>query len=114
MLDTFGSYLFLSSSGKASLLSVLTESEINRIIEVGRESDEITQDIMEGLQSRECMLVCHNRYGTLPPVKEWGRYLMPARRLEGYQTYYFAFADSNYLDIDKEKIKSLDRFLIEK
>lgn len=110
MLDNFGSYMFLNQKGQASLLSVLTEYEIQRIIDVGVESGEISQDVEEGLKSREYMLVYHNRAGILPPINKWGNYLKPARRLEGYQTYYFAFADSSVLDIDIDKIYSFERF----
>lgn len=111
MLDNFGSYLFMNAQGQPSMLSVLTEYEMERILTTGRDSGEMTKDVEEGLQSREYMLVCHNRNGALPPVSDWGNYLKPARRLEGYQTYYFAFADAQALDIDMDKIYSFEKFL---
>ena len=111
MLDNFGSYLFMNAQGQPSMLSVLTEYEMERIVTIGKESGEMTPDVEEGLKSREYMLVCHNRNGTLPPIADWGNYLKPARRLEGYQTYYFAFTDCQSLDIDMDKIFSFERFV---
>jgi CheY-like chemotaxis protein len=110
MLDTFGGYLFLNAKGQPSLLSVLTENEMNRIVDIGLESGEVSPDIIRGLQSREYMLVSHNRSGQLPPLSEWENYLKPARRLNGYQTYYFSFAGAEALDIDFDNIKAFDKF----
>lgn len=110
MLDTFGSYLFLREDGQASLLSMMPESEIDRIIEIGIDSEEISDEVLVGLKSHEYMLVLHNRTGALPPISEWDKYLRPARRLEGYQTYYFAFAESEMIDLDFVKIKSYSQF----
>ena len=110
MLDTFGSYLFLREDGRASLLSMMPDSEIERIIEIGVDSEEISAEVLRGLRSHEYMLVLHSRTGTLPPISQWDKYLRPARRLEGYQTYYFTFAESDMLDLDFEKIKSFSQF----
>lgn len=110
MLDTFGSYLFLREDGQTSLLSMMPESEIDRIIEIGIDSGEISEEVLVGLRSHEYMLVLHSRVGTLPPISSWGKYLRPARRLEGYQTYYFTFAGSDMLDLDFEKIASFRQF----
>jgi CheY-like chemotaxis protein len=111
MLDTFGSYLFLNARGQPSLLSVLTECEMERIVDIGIESGEVSSDIIEGLKSREYMLVSHSRSGQLPPINEWECYLKPARRLDGYQTYYFSFAGSEALDLEFNEIETFDRFL---
>lgn len=93
MLDCFGSYLLLENNGKTIFLSVLTEDEMQKIVEIGIDSDEIDPMVLENLQSREYMLVHYNEAGLLPPVKDWGRYLSPARKLTGYQTYYFSVSD---------------------
>lgn len=110
MLDSFGGYMFLDSRGQPSFLSVLTESELNRIISVGEESGEASEDVLNKLKSREYMLVSHNRFGQLPPMSDWERHLKPARELRGYQTYYFSFADPSFLDIDADKIVSFEQF----
>lgn len=110
MLDTFGSYLFLREDGRANLLSMMPESEIDRIIEIGVDSEEISEEVLVGLKSHEYMLVLHNRNGTLPPISSWDKYMRPARRLEGYQTYCFTFAESNMLDLDFDRIKSFNQF----
>ncbi|MDR2724333.1 MAG: hypothetical protein LBB25_04000 [Holosporaceae bacterium] len=110
MLDVFGGYLFLSSSGEPSLLSVLTEYEMSRIIEIGKESGEISTEALKGLESREYMLVSHNCSGQLPPINEWEYYIRPASKLEGYQIYYFTFAGAESLDLDFDSIKSFDKF----
>jgi hypothetical protein len=112
MLDTFGSYLFLNADGHPSLLSILTEHEVNRIVEIGIESGEVPSDIIEVLKTREYMLVSHSCSGQLPPVSEWENYLKPARRLDGYQTYYFSFAGVEALDLDQSKIKTFSEFLV--
>lgn len=94
MLDCFGSYLLLEENGKVIFLSVLTEDEMQKIVEIGIDSEEIEPTVLENLQSREYMLVHYNEEGLLPPVKEWGLHLSPARKLTGYQTYYFSVSDS--------------------
>jgi CheY-like chemotaxis protein len=111
MLDNYGGYLFLDSDGQPNFLSMLTEREMNRIINIGIESGEIDDDVLEGLKSRKYILVSHNRFGQLPPIGKWGNYLKPARVLEGCQTYYFSFAEAKFLDIDFDRIKSFDSFL---
>jgi CheY-like chemotaxis protein len=110
MLDTLGGYLFLDAEGNPSFLCVLTEPEISRVVDIAIESGEVAQDILEALQSREYMLVSHNCSGQLPPLEEWRNYLRPARRLDGYQTYYFAFGGAESLDLNLANIKSFDRF----
>jgi hypothetical protein len=56
------------------------------------------------------MLVSHNCSGQLPPLNEWENYLKPARKLDGYQTYYFSFAGAEALDLEFDKIKTFDQF----
>ena len=110
LLDTNGSYLFLTESGQASLLSVTSDNEIDRLIQVAQDSGDAPVGVIEDLQSREYMLIHHSRHGTLPPVYEWGKHFCPARRLEGYKTYFFNFSNSNYLDVDIETIRSYHKF----
>ncbi|MDR0580540.1 MAG: hypothetical protein LBG04_00260 [Holosporaceae bacterium] len=110
VLDILGGYLFLTASGEPSLLSVLTEHEMGRLIEVGVESGEISTNALKRLESREYMLVSHNCTGQLPPISEWERYIRPALRLEGYQTYYFSLAGPEALDLDFGKIRSFEQF----
>ncbi|MDR2681727.1 MAG: hypothetical protein LBB29_01610 [Holosporaceae bacterium] len=110
MLDTFGSYLFMNEIGEMSMLSLLTEHEMCRLIEVGIESQEISEEVLNKLQSRKYMLVSHERTGLLPPVSEWARYLREAHRLDGYQTYYFAISDAKSLDVDFNDIQTFRNF----
>jgi len=110
MLDCFGSYLFLNKNGKAILLSVLPESEMQKIVEIGMDSGEIDPYVLECLQTRQYMLAVHNKDGMLPPIKDWGNYLQIARNITGYQTYYFSVIDSDYLDVKFEQIKTYEDF----
>ncbi len=110
MLDSFGSYVFFDENGQASFLCVLTEYEMDQLIETAKESGEISGDTLKSLESKEFMLAYHNRRGALPPISEWKKYLVPARVLSGYQTYYFAIVDPAVLDIDFDKIKPFNQF----
>lgn len=110
MLDSFGSYLFLDEKGHANFLCVLTEYEMEKLIETAQESEEIEPETLAGLQSKELMLAYHNRRGTLPPISEWKKYLVPARVLSGYQTYYFSMIDPSFLDIDFDNIKTFAHY----
>ncbi|GHU11696.1 hypothetical protein FACS189449_03700 [Alphaproteobacteria bacterium] len=110
MLDTFGSYLLMDEYGKVSTLSVLTEHEMCRLIEIGIESDEIASDVLNKLQSRKYMLISHERTGLLPPVSEWSEYLREVNCLDGYQTYYVTLSDGSALDIDIEDIETFSNF----
>jgi CheY-like chemotaxis protein len=109
MLDAFGSYLLLNPKGQFKMLSVLTENEIGRLVDVGMESGETDEDVLAKLQSRQYILTTHSRVGLLPPVSEWGKYLQPAGRLDGYQTYYYTM--SNEADLEVASIKSFESFL---
>jgi hypothetical protein len=110
MLDVFGSYLFVKTNGDVQMLSVLTESEICRIIDVGVESGEIEEEVLQKLESRKYMLAYHSCSGSLPLIAEWKNYLRPAERLDGYQTYYFSILGRESLDIAVDVIESLDSF----
>ena len=110
MLDGLGSYLFLDEQGKTSFLCVITEYEMDKLIETARESGEMDDETLASLESKEVMLAYHNRRGTLPPISEWKKYLVPARVLSGYQTYYFAMVDPSFLDIDTENIKTFKQY----
>lgn len=109
MLDECGSYLFLDAVGNTSLLSVVTENELCRLIEIGIQSEEIEQEVLDKLRSRKYMLVSHNRIGTLPPIAEWSKYLYPSTKLDGYQTYYYAISAATP-DLDFDKIVSFNTF----
>ncbi|MDR0677837.1 MAG: hypothetical protein LBF57_04190 [Holosporaceae bacterium] len=110
MLDSLGGYLFLTAKGEASLLCVMTEHETDRIISIGEESGELSSEILTKLKAKEYMLVSHDRYGKLPPISEWEKYLRPARMFRGYQTYYFSLAGADVLDLDFKNIKSFEQF----
>ncbi len=110
MLDTFGSYLFLTENGQPFLLSVTNENEMDKLIQIAIDSGDAQEEVLNSLKSREYMLVNYNQSGQLPPVIEWKKYLKPARRLEGYQTYFFNFSDSYNLNINIDKIKSYHDF----
>jgi hypothetical protein len=110
MLDSFGSYLMMKANGQRQMLSVLTEIEVTRLLDVAIESGEIDSDTLNKLQSRKYMLVYHNRNGSLPPVAEWGKFLRPARVVEGYQTYYYSMSDNDKADLDEDEIISFDSF----
>ncbi|GHT96802.1 hypothetical protein FACS1894122_15420 [Alphaproteobacteria bacterium] len=110
MLDTFGSYLLMDEHGKISALNVLTENEMCRLIEIGIESEEISSDVLNKLQSRKYMLVSHERTGLLPPVSKWAAYLREANCLDGYQTYYFTLSDGSVLDVDFKDIETFSSF----
>ena len=109
MLDAFGSYLLLKADGKASMLSVLTESELDRLIDVGIASEEIDPDVLAKLRSRKYMIVFHSRLGTLPPITKWGEYIHPAIKVDGYRTYYCALSVAEP-DLDYDKIISFNSF----
>jgi CheY-like chemotaxis protein len=109
MLDAYGSYMFLDGSGQASVLSVMSENELGKIVRFGIESG-ISSDVLQKLQSRKFLLVSHRRDGQLPPVAEWSKYLRPANRIDCYQTYYFAVFDDMALDVDFDKVVNFNSF----
>lgn len=111
MLDNLGSYLFLTKKGSASALHVITEHEMSKLIEVGIESEEISDYVLHCLRSGEFMIASHNRSGTLPPIAEWDKVIKPAIKLDGYQTYYYSLSNEQALDIDFNDICTLDGFL---
>lgn len=110
MLDPFGTYILMTSTGDIKLLNVLTEVELARLVDVAIASGEIDEESLNKLQSRKYMLVYHNRNGSLPPVAEWKKFLQPAGVLEGSQTYYYAISGDEIADINKSEIISFDTF----
>lgn len=111
MLDHFGSYIFLNKKGSATCLFVLTESELNKLVEAAVESGDASEHVLQALQSREFMLVHYSNNGTTPPVSEWGNYLYPAKKLDGYQTYYCTFNEISNVDIDHNKVRSFEEYI---
>lgn len=89
LTDPCGSFMFVSDTGQVYLLDVVTESEMATIVKLGEDSGEADPKVLAALQSRESILVTRNMDGKLPPVKDWHRYLKPAKSLIGYSTYYF-------------------------
>ncbi len=110
LLNTSGSYLFLTAEGHISLLSVLTESNIESLIDFGINSGEISDEVLNSLQSRNYILSWHDTTNEILSVSRWGEYLRPARRLDGYQTYYFSFEENPKLDIDFSQVRSFMRY----
>ena len=113
MIDPYGGYLLLDADGKAGMLSVCTESEFDKLIEIAVDA-EADQEVIEKLKSRKYILVFHSRIGMLPPVNEWKNYLRPAQQCHGvYQNYYFfidEFGSNVKLDLDFDKIASYNQF----
>lgn len=110
LLNMSGSYLFFTAEGRASLLSVLTEANIESLIDTGINSGEISDEVLYSLQSRNYILSWHNAVNKTLSVDHWGEYLRPARRLDGYQTYYFSFEENPQLDIDISNIRCYSKY----
>ena len=109
MLDAFGSYLLMDADGKANILSVMTENELSKLIEIGIASEEIDPVVLAQLQSRKYLIAFHDRLGTLPPIAEWAKHIYPATRIDGYQTYYCALNVAEP-DIDYKNVVSFNSY----
>lgn len=110
LLNTSGSYLFLTADGHTSLLSVMTEFDIENLLNIGINSGEISDEVLISLQSGNYILSWHDAIDETLSISRWGNYLRPARRLDGYQKYYFAFEENPKFNIDFSQIRSFARY----
>ena len=95
LLNSDGSYLLLKDNGSASVLSVVTESKMEKLANIAKIDKSVPSYIYDGIASRGYMLVSHDNNGQLPPTSHWGDYLYPARKISGYETYYFSVQEGN-------------------
>ena len=110
LLNSDGSYLLLKDNGSASVLSVVTESKMEKLANIAKIDKSVPSYIYDGIASRGYMLVSHDNNGQLPPTSHWGDYLYPARKISGYETYYFSVQEGNEIRLPVDRIKSFAAF----
>lgn len=110
LLNSDGSYLLLKDNGSASVLSVITESKMEKLANIAKIDKSVPSYIYDGIASRGYMLVSHDNNGQLPPTSHWGDYLYPARKISGYETYYFSVQEGNEIRLPVDRIKSFAAF----
>lgn len=110
MLDSSGSYLLMKSDGSKRMLSVLTETEFARLVDIAIASGEADPKVIEQMQSRERMPVYRNRVGSLPPVSDWAEFLEQPTIVEGHRTYYCVLSTGDRANLDEDRIVPFDSF----
>lgn len=111
--EATGSFLFLDANGKPSWLIVKDEDEMEGAVSEAELSDaEVPPDVLVALKSKEKLLhrYSHADYFKLPV--EWMSLMHPAKKLEGRNTYYYAYIDDpKAYPIDSSRVLSYAAYL---
>lgn len=108
LLDTMGSFLFLSETGEANALFVFNEGVLefqeNRVTEADRNND-LAKEIYFKKQA-----ICFHPFNTLKKYDSgnWKNYLQPLKRLESQSPVFYAYVP-DLANLNQSKIVSFSR-----
>ncbi len=109
LLDAMGSFLFLSETGEASALFVFNEEILEFQEDMIPEFDRHT-DLAQEVYSKK-QAICFYPFKTsekYDPV-DWKKYVYPLSKLDGKNTYFWAYAESLSLQ-QSDQIISFSRY----
>lgn len=91
LLDSIGTYLFLSDEGDPSALFILDEYNIMGMEDYIPEAEQ-TQEIIDNIYNFK-KAICYYQFEDMSPYDEtkWKDYLFSLHPLQGRQTYYWAY-----------------------
>lgn len=109
LIDTSGSFLFISFSGVQSYLLVNTEDDRQTAIELIEYSDDPNQAVLTALKKGEKILYWDTE-GEFPNTAEDQlNHVYPAKKVGDY--YYSYVTDRNILNLDQDQIVSFQTYL---
>ncbi|MBX9697072.1 MAG: hypothetical protein K2X53_03210 [Alphaproteobacteria bacterium] len=94
LLDTMGSFLFLSDSGNLSALFIFNEETLEFQEDMIPKTDRTT-DLAKEIYAKK-QAICFYPFTTLKDYAEsdWKKYVYPLSQLDGKNTYFWAYVDS--------------------
>lgn len=112
LTENTGSFLLLDINAKPSCLIVKNREDLNHYCELAIDN-QASPEVIEQLRSGEAIPYFWQADGALQNEwSDWSSYLHPAQRLEGHDTYFYAFVDNPHsFDIQADKIMSYNDYL---
>jgi len=111
LVDKFGSFLFLDFEGNISWFIVKSEKDLEDYYDIALEND-APASVINALRCRGKVPFFFTESDQEEPVNNWGRFLHPAHKLEGKNTYYYSYIEGKSVyDIDTSKITSQKDYL---
>lgn len=108
LLDEYGSHLFLDEKGKPSILAV-TNEEMMETYRDFAENDQAPASVVDGIKSRKRMPFFFSDKDFNVRPAEWEKYMHPANKLQGLETYYYSYIIDP--EIDLKNVYSYAEFL---
>lgn len=110
--DELGSYLLLTKEAKPSWLAIKNDKEIEGLIAHAEFEDAPPEAVINALKSRKYIPYFHTDKDLQTPPANWDKYFHPATKLQGKDTYYYAYiTDPNAYDIQPDKVMSYQKYL---
>ena len=108
--ENTGSFFMLDKNGKDYALFTLEQSQVEADIEKMANAN-LPTSVFAQVRNHQ-KVFCYHREGhtPIPSVTEWEEHLLPAKKIEGKDLYYYAFIPE-YMDIDPGKILSFHDFI---
>lgn len=111
LLDNQGSFVMLDQTSKPYWLLVKTEKEMNGLLEYA-EFEKAPPAIVSALKSKEKFPYFHTVEDLQTPLAQWEPYMHPATKLDGKQTYFYAFIDDpKAFSFESNKVLSYEKYL---
>ncbi len=112
LMDNSGSFLMLDEDADVSCLIIKNEADLRSHYDIALDNG-ASNDILTQLKHGE-KIPAFVASGLSAEWNDWSSCLLPASKLQGEDTYYYAYVkDSALLDIRESNIYSYDRYLNE-
>jgi len=111
LIDSSGSFLFLSSDGKPSYLLVRTKDNIQTASELIEDADFKVPGVLESIQKKEKILYWNKEEDFPKNEQDLLAKLYPAQKAENF--YYCYVDDQDILQLDQSKIVSFNQFCLD-
>lgn len=112
LVDNQGSFLLVDAQGRISWLAMASEELMQTYANLA-EDDKAPASIVAGLKSKKMMPFFFSDKDFDVRPAEWHKYLHPANKLQGKETYYYTYIiNSNLYEIAADKIVSYQQFLL--
>lgn len=104
LLDTMGSFLFLSETGKASSLFIFNEETLEFQEDMIPENDRTTDRAKEIYNHEKAICFYPFNASEKYDPQDWKKYVYPLSKLDDKSTYFWAYV-TNLTNLDQSKIE---------
>jgi CheY-like chemotaxis protein len=112
LLDQQGSYIFLDMDGRATILLMMSDAELNAYRCIAKDSGAL-KSVMKALNEKTSIPFLFTEESKNVSPKEWRKYLFPATKLEVGNGYYYSVIQDDKVKqfIEGDQIVSYKSFL---